>query len=248
MQKRRHSHRHNQSQQAYRLLSSLSDDLSLPLLQIKSSIDAWQSNGFNEKSLHEHIEKITLSADNGLQLIEAYRLVLQAEENLKQEFEPVAVGAVLQDVAHQLNSYAKKYNTVLRVDIQGHIAPVLAHQPSLFAAIEVLSSSMIRTQSAQSGGKKQVVVLGAHKGLENLVATGVFGNADGVSDKALRSARALVGKARQPFTTLPAGSASGILIADLLCSAMWQPLRAAAHSGMHGLATFVPVSKQLRLI
>jgi hypothetical protein len=33
-----------------------------------------------------------------------------------------------------------------------------------------------------------------------------------------------------------------------LCAAMWQPLRAAAHRNMNGLAITVPVSKQLQFV
>lgn len=234
----------DKSGQSLALLSSLSDDLALPFVQIKTSLEASALGPLTP----EYIEKIRLSVEGGLQLIEAYRLVLKVGENLPQEFEPVAIGAVLQDVAHMLHTYAKKYNADLRVDVHGSLTPVLAHQPSLFAAMQVLGSSMIQAQAAQEAKDSQIVVLGAHRGINNLVATGVFGNIHGVSDKALRTARNLMGKARQPLPALPLGTASGVLIADMLCSSMWQPLRAAAHGGMHGLATFVPASKQLQLI
>jgi len=47
---------------------------------------------------------------------------------------------------------------------------------------------------------------------------------------------------------VPAGSAAGVLIADMLCSSLWQPLRAAAHHNLPGLVTMVPASKQLQII
>lgn len=231
----------------YDLLSALSDDLSLPLIQIKSSVEALANDGYSKGSARAHSHKIALSAENGLQLIEAYRLVLKSGEIASQELEPVAIGAILQDVAHQLTPYAKRYNTVLAIDVQHRLTPVLAHQPSLSAALQVLGASMIRAQSSQAKAKSYRLLLGAHR-TENLVATGVFSNIHGLSDKTLRSARNLSGSARQPIPEVPVGAASGILIADMLCAALWQPLRAAAHGGLQGLATAVPISKQLQFV
>lgn len=248
MKKRRNDGGVERAAQAYGLLNALSNDLALPLLQIKTGLEILDRKKLKPELADSTLEQLNLSTVSGLQLIEAYKLVLQAEDNLNQPFEPVAIGAVLQDVAQQLTDYAKRYDTNLQVDVQGRMTPVLAHQPSLFAALEVLGYSLIRAQSAQPGRKKKLLVLGAHRGSESLISAGVFGNVNGISDKALRGARALAGKARQPLPGLPAGAASGVLVADMLCSAMWQPLRSAAHNGLHGLATVVPVSKQMQLI
>ncbi|MGH7156646.1 MAG: hypothetical protein ACREGG_00815, partial [Candidatus Saccharimonadales bacterium] len=76
----------------------------------------------------------------------------------------------------------------------------------------------------------------------------VFSNVQGLSDRTLRAARSLIGKARQPLPAVPAGAAAGVLVADMLCSIMWQPLRAAAHNNLAGLATSIPVSKQLKFV
>lgn len=248
MKRRRNSGGVERAAQAYSLLNALSNDLALPLLQIKSGLEIIDRPKLKSELLEASLEQMSLSTVSGLQLIEAYKLVLQAEENMDQPFEPVAIGAVLQDVAHQLNEYAKRYDTTLQVDVRGRMTPVLAHQPSLFAALEVLGYSLIRAQSAQAGRKKRLLVLGAHRDMDNYISTGVFGNVMGISDKALRSARELAGKAHQPMPNLPAGAASGVLVADMLCTMMWQPLRSAAHNGLHGLATIVPVSKQMQLI
>lgn len=230
------------------LLTALSDDLALPLIQIKTTLELVQQENFSAKTSSQHLQLMALSAENGLQLIEAYRLALHAEDIHEAQLEPVAVGAVLQEVAHQLTPYAKKYATDLEVDIKGKLTPVLAHQPSLNAALQVLSSSFIRAQAAQAQQKRYRLLLGAHRGLDGVISTGVFSNVQGLSDRALRMARSLVGRARQPLPSMPAGAASGVLIADMLCSAMWQPLRSAAHQNMGGLVTAIPVSKQLQFV
>jgi len=220
------------------LLAALSDDLALPLLQVKSGLESGGSP-----------EQLLLSVENGLQLVEAYKLTLRINHDIESlTFEPVAIGVVLQDVAHQLTPYAKKYATDLQVDVSGKLTPVLTHQPSLHIAIQILSTSLIRAQVAQTRQKRYKLLLGAHRTSESAISTGVFSSIEGLSDKTLRSARSLIGRAHQPLPSLPPGAASGVLIADMLCSSMWQPLRAAAHSGMHGLATAIPVSKQLQFV
>lgn len=220
------------------LLAALSDDLALPLLQIKSTLEAGGSS-----------DQVALSVENGLQLVEAYKMTLRINHDMDSlTHEPVAIGVVLQEVAHQLTPYAKKYATDLQVDVSGRLTPVLTHQPSLHIAIQVLSASLIRAQAAQVQQKRYKLLLGAHRSSESVISTGVFSNIEGLSDKTLRSARFLTGRARQPLPPLPPGAASGVLIADMLCTSMWQPLRAAAHSGMHGLATAIPISKQLQFV
>src|SRR3989344_4370175 len=229
------------------LLESLSDDLALPMLQIKSTLEVIGQRNLSAKSNARYLKNLRLASETGLQMVEAYRLALRAE-NATLALEPVAVGAVLTEVAHELNDYANQYKTVINVDVQPKLSPVLAHKPSLIAAMQCLGASVIRAQAGMSEGKKFQLMLGAHRTPDNVIAAGAFSGVAGLSDKALRSARLLPGRARQPISNLPAGTTGGILIADILCSAMWQQLRAAAHRNMHGLVTAVPVSKQLNLI
>jgi len=232
------------------LLSALSDDLALPLLQIKTALDLLeQDSRQSTKKSRTHVERLRFSADSGLQLIEAYRLVLRPTPSTTLPLEPIAIGSVLQDVAHRLSPYAKHYGATLEVDIKGNIIPALAHKASLSTALQCLGVSIIRAQAAGGTPAKDYrILLGAHRASGHAVVTGVFSNMHGVSDRVLRTARDLAGRARQPLTDVPQGATAGVLIADLLCSAMWHPLRAAAHRNLHGLATNVPVSKQLQFV
>ena len=230
------------------LLAALSDDLTLPLLQIKGGIELVGRSKNLSKTANKHLHTMDLSANDGLQLIEAYRLLLRTNNYEDLQLEPVAVGALLQDAAHLLTPYAKHYDTSLELDIQGRLTPVLAHGPSLVAAMQCLSASLIRAQAAQSRQKNHRLILAAHRGADQGITTGAFSNVQGLSDRTLRAARSLVGRARQPLPAVPAGAASGILVADMLCAAMWQPLRAAAHHGLGGLATAVPASRQLQFM
>jgi hypothetical protein len=227
---------------------TLSEDIGLPLLQVKSSLDLLESHGFAKAAARQHFQQSRLSVDTGLQLVDAYKLLLDAEAKPGLMAEPVSVGATLEGIAHKLIPYAKQYDTVIEVSVQQRLNPVLAHRASLNAALEILGSSIIRAQSAQSEQGKYLLVLGAHKSADNLVAAGVFSSVQGLSDRTLRAARSLVGKARQPLPAVPAGAAAGVLVADMLCAALWQPLRAAAHHNLPGLVTTLPASKQLQFV
>jgi len=231
-----------------RLLAALSDDLSLPLLQIRTTIESLKRPGVKADLLEARTRSLASHVETGLQLVEAYRLALRASDGAQLQLEPVTISSVLNDVAQELDPYAKQYATKLEVDVTGRLSPVLANKATLSAAMQCLGASIIRAQAAQSRRKGYRVLLAAHRAPDNLITTGVFSNTEGLTDHALRSARGLVGKARQPIPALPAGSASGVLIADMLCAVMWQPLRQAAHRQLHGLATVVPVTSQLRFV
>lgn len=230
------------------MLATLSEDLALPLLQVRSSLELLEGQNFAKPAARLHTQQSRLNIAAGLQLVTAYNLLLNSAALDKLPLEPIAIGALLEDIAHQLEPYAKQYSTIIEVSVQHRLAPVIVHQPSLHSALEVLGSSIIRAQTAQTDEKSYRIVLGAHKTAEGAIAAGVFSNVHGLSDKTLRAARGLVGRARQPLPAVPTGAAAGVLVADMLCTALWQPLRAAAHDNLAGLATNIPASKQLQFV
>jgi len=230
------------------VLVALSYDLMQPLVQIKTSLELMESSDFARPTVTQQANTMALSTQTGLQLAEAYRLLLKSDEILNLPLEAVPVGTILEETAHQLSPFAKQFSTELIIDIQGRFAPVLTHQHSLATTLEVLAGSMIQAQAAQVKRDKYQLVLGAHKTAEGDVATGVFCQVEGLSDRSLKAARRLVGQARQPMPAMPPGSISGILIADMLCAALWQPLRPSAHRSLGGLAVNLPLTSQLQFV
>lgn len=227
---------------------TLSEDLSLPLLQVKTSIDLLEASNFTRTAARRHTQETALNVAAGLQQIEAYRLLLSSEDMAKLPTEPLSVGALMDQIAHQLSPYADQYDTKVEVSVQHRLTPVLANPHSLTSALEVLGSSLIRAQASQTEHGSYRLVLGAHGSHGGTIAAGVFSNVHGLSDRTLRAARSLAGRARQPLPAVPAGAAAGVLLADMLCASLWQPLRAAAHDNLAGLATSLPSSKQLKFV
>jgi hypothetical protein len=75
------------------LLMTLSEDIALPLLQVKTSLDLLEGQGFVKTAARRHVRESNLSVDTGLQLVEAYKLLLNAEGQAGLLAEPVSVGA-----------------------------------------------------------------------------------------------------------------------------------------------------------
>lgn len=246
--KRQFGRRPDNTARQQALLIALSDDLALPLVQAKSSLELIEASDFSKRAARSQAPAIAASVETGLKMIEAYRLLLSSQEILHMSFEPVAIGAILEEVAHQLTPFAKQYSTSLEIDVQGRLSPVLVHQPSLSVALQTLSASLIRAQAAQQPASNYRLVLGAHRSPEDMVAAGVFSDVHGLSGHSLRAAHSLVGRARQPLPVVPPGTAGGILIADMLCASLWQPLRSAAHRSLGGLVTTLPTTKQMRFV
>lgn len=221
--------------------------MALPLVQIKTVLELFDTSSLKADQ-KELLHSLGLSTEAGLRLIEAYRLALSLNDTVELPLEPIAIGSVLNDVAHDLTPLANRYGIEIWLDVQPHLKPALAHQPSLMTAIDCLGSSLIRANASASGKRKGRVLLGAHRSPEGEIITGVFSSGEGVSQRALRAARRLSGRARQPLTGVPAGTASGVLVADMLCSRIWRPLSYARHNRLDGLATLVPISRQLNLV
>ncbi len=229
------------------LLQTLADDLALPLLHVKTSLELINKLSLPSRA-HGHFERLSLSTEAGLKLVEAYRLALSLGSR-QLELEPVAIGVILEDTAEQLAPYAKQYSTAIEIDIRPGLRPVLANRASLITALQCLGISLIRTQASQKAArKKHRFVIGAHRSGPQTVSAGMFGSVKGVGAKALHTARTLAGQARQPIIAAPLGSAGGVLVADMLCGAMWQPLRAGTHNHLSGLVTDFSISKQLALV
>ena len=222
-----------------RMLSAIAHDISLPLLQIKAKAELGVSAKSNEE--------LKLLTQSGLKLIDSYLMALELRQNGDQLIlEPVSVGSVLTDTAHELSKLAEYYDTKIEIDIVGRRIPILTNKAKLQSAFYCLGASLIRSQNA-AGKKQKTVVIAAHKAADSIQA-GIYGNFTNLSDKELFRARSLAGKAGQPLPSLPTGNGGGVLIADMLISSLYKPLKSSKFKEMSGYASQFPLSKQLRLV
>lgn len=227
-----------------RLLKSLAEELKLPLLQIARQAEL--ATGL--ESTGQPLAAIEILANQALWFVDSYLLSQQLLEQPTLELEPVAVSAVLQSAAENLDSLAKQYNCSVELDIGGRFAPVMAHRQGLQTALVSLGVSLI-TAGEPSGEATPAprLVLAAHRSHGGVVA-GVFSQADGLSQTVFQRGRELYGRSRQPLHEVSSRAASGVYVADSLFDSMQARLRVARHHQLTGLAATLQPSRQLSLV
>lgn len=220
--------------QTQRLLLALTEQLKLPLLQIRNSAESGNSN---------NLQQIDQTAAEALRLIDTYLLSARANQQ-ELQLSPVSLSSVLYDTAQDLQQLASQYHCDLELQMDGRYGPIMADKPSLQAALITLGQSMIQAGNQESRSK---IVLAGYKTADGLRA-GVFSNQEDLTPEAFRRALDLYAKARSVMPTTNVLNAAGIYIADALCQAMKARLRVAHHDKLVGLAaTFLP-SGQLSLV
>jgi hypothetical protein len=178
-------------------------------------------------------------------MVEHYLFGLEFVENQASLLlEPVSVSSTLNDVAHQLSPLARQYNVDIEVAVDGKYAPVMAHATALQTALVSLGYALLSAPK-QTEKSRTVLTLAVRQNQQGIMA-GLFGNYD-VSAVALKRARALYGRSRQPLQQLGVG-ASGIFVADVILDAMASPLRTARYHKLSGLAATLLPSQQLQFI
>jgi len=215
-----------------RLLQALAEELKLPLLQIARQAELSEQKG------------IELSAIQALWFVDSYILSQQLLQQPHLALEPVAVSAVLQDVAHALDGLAKQYGCSLELHLSGRYAPVMAHRQGLQTALLGLASTLLTAAQNEEAPR---LVLAAHRSRGGVVA-GIFSQTEGLSQAVYRRGRELYGRARQPMQEFTASSGAGVFVAESLFDSMETSLRVAKHQHLTGLAATLQQSRQLSLI
>lgn len=221
------------------LLRAMAEELKLPLLQITQQAELARAQPGAAS-----LAGIEASAQQALWFIDSYLLSRQLAEQSQLDLQPIAVSAVLHEVAGLLQGMAQQYECTLELKISGRYEPVMAHPEALRAALMGVGSSLI---AAGEPGHKHRVVLAAHRARGGVVA-GVFSEADGLSQKVFKQGKALYGRASQPVASFAAQGGAGIYVADSLFGSMESQLRVARHSKLSGLAATLPISRQLTLV
>lgn len=222
------------------LLRVIAEQLRLPLCLIARQAELGQLTG--EASLKD-LSVVHVQATAALTLVESYLLGLQLmQSQTTLELEPVSVSALLVDIAHELDGFAKQHDTKLDLRIGGRFAPVMAHRQGLKAALLALTYGLLEA-NVISGDK---VVLAVHRTPKGIV-TGVYGNFENCNSESWRRALNLMGKASQPIAAVPNNGAM-LFIAHTILRAMSSKLRPGIYLKDRGLATTLHTSQQLSFV
>ncbi|CAN5615681.1 hypothetical protein BH23PAT2_BH23PAT2_01860 [soil metagenome] len=216
-------------------LRSLAYQLRQPLIQISQYAQAGQGS-------EAEIEAIAITATR---LIDYYILGSQPPEQLQLTLEPISLGAILQESAHELTPIAKQYECAIEVRSSGPSQTVMADARLAKAALVSLGYSFIEGAASADDEHARVVFASRRRNDERFA--GVFSSSSIVRSASLKQIRQLAGKAAQQCTAL-SGSSSGILVADALCRHMETSLFTTCFQKNPGLAMLFSPSHQLQFV
>jgi K+-sensing histidine kinase KdpD len=223
------------------LLRSVAEQLKMPLATIARHAELGQLTGQPQLA---DLGAIRTHASAALTLVDSYLLGLQLlREQTMLTLEPVSISSLLVETAHELESFAKQYDTKLELRIGGKYEPVMAHPHGLKSALLALGYALLQGYPTPEGGSMSLAV---HRTPHGLV-TGLYGNYERLSSESWRKALALQGRATKPLNGLT-GSGAGLFVADAILQAMESKLRVGKHQKQHGLAATLQPSQQLSFV
>jgi hypothetical protein len=227
------------------LLKVVAEELKRPLIEIARSSELAKLTG--KSSLEIVTSTVETSANTALELIDSYLLGLQlAGQQRILELEPISIGSVLYDTAHDLDRFAKTYNATVQMSFKKSQRSVMAHGSGLHAALVNMGKVIIESQAEQNT-TQSIINLGIHN-YAGLIVTGIYSDMEPIDPTYLKAACNLYGHSRQPLHQLSSSSAAGIFIANNILQAMSVRLRTARFNKQAGLAVTLQPSNQMHLV
>lgn len=216
--------------------TALADQLKVPLLQIAR---------LSELRNPTNLSRISVISEHALRLVDAY---VQSREQIQTTLllEPINTSAVLYDVAHTLEPFAKQADYHVEIDVRGRSVPIMAHHESLKTMLTLLGASLIEA-GAEEEHVSRHLILGTHRSTKGTVV-GAFSSQVELSQNALQLTRELHGRASQAAPSLGQAGGAALAIADRLSEQMAAPLRAYRHRSLTGIGSLLLPSHQLKLI
>lgn len=216
------------------LLTALADHLRMPLLQIAR---------LAELGSPQTLTRISVISEQALRLVDAY---VMARSQVTLTLEPLSAGAVMADVAHMLDDFARAADYRIVIDQTTPTGLVMAHQPTLKMMFLLLGSSIIEAGLEREAIDRRLV-LGIHNSARGVVV-GAFNSSLELTQDVLNMTRLLHGRARQAAPALGAAGAAGLAIADDLSYQMQSPLKSYRHKSLTGIGSLLIPTAQLQLL
>jgi hypothetical protein len=216
------------------LLTAVADHLRMPLLQIARLAELGNRHA---------LPRISLVSEQALRLIDAY---VMTQNQLELELEPVFAGAVMADVAYQLEDFARDAGYSIVIDQASPTSPVMGHRETLKTILLLLGTSII-----EAGVERETVdrrlVFGIHRSAKGIVV-GAFHSSLELTQDVINLTRQLHGRASQAAPALGASGAAGLAIADNLSQILEAPLRSYRHKTLTGIGSLLQPTTQLQLL
>lgn len=225
-----------------KLLRNVAEDIKLPLMRILTHIQLAHIQSASADTAY-----IETTADGALKLLDSYILSTQIYSGQQQlQLQPLSVSALMNDTAQYLSKIAALYDCTLEVRAPHKLQLVMAHTAALQAALISLGYGILNSLQGKPRQKKRIVFTARQS--RGLIEAGVFSPNLSLTAADLRMSRNLTGTARQPLPALNPGSNAGILIADILMTAMESEIRVVKRYRGSGLVAHLLPSRQLALL
>ncbi|MGD0284053.1 MAG: hypothetical protein ABSB12_00450 [Candidatus Saccharimonadales bacterium] len=234
----------SQMNESLDLLRVVAEEIKRPLIEIARSSELVSLT--DQSALETVIATVETSANTALDLIDSYLLGLQlAGQQQFLQLEPISIGSVLYDTAHDLEKFAQVYNAKVQLSFKKTQRSVMAHGNGLHAALVNMGRVIIESQAEHN--PPAVINLGLHN-YAGLIVAGIYSDMEPIAPAYLRAACKLYSRTRQPFRQLSSSSAAGIFIAHNILQAMSVRLRTARYNKQAGLAITLQPSYQMQLV
>ncbi len=223
------------------VLLSLAKELKEPLTFIARQAE------FSKNSLqNESADVIERTAQEALGLIDSYLLSAKTQfGQLELRLEPVGLGALLTDVAHRLDSQAKRNSYTLEFAMDYH-KPVMVDRRAFTTSLVCLAQILLTPHNDK---KNRVIKLSAFKRSGQKAMAGVLSsNTAGFSDKSIHEAIVNQGVVNQALKGSASLSGIQLVMANSLASAMQSSVSAIKYRNLKGLGIEVIKSEQMALI
>lgn len=227
------------------LLRAVAEELKLPLTRIARLAElSYLVN--DPEAITAQLRAIEHNSDVAMRLVESYLIGLQlANTQQPLDLEPISIGSILNDTAHQLSGIAGEYGVDMEVLIHGRQRLVMGNLKGVAAAFLNMGSTLIASQPQAS--RRSTITLASYPYRSEMVA-GIYGDQALISPKIWERGLDLYGKARQPIQSLNATNGAGLFVADTIFRAMSSRLRPSHHRKQGGLAASLTLSNQLQLV
>jgi hypothetical protein len=173
-------------------------------------------------------------------MIDGFMLSAQAEYGQQSlQLEPIALGSILHEVAHDVVLRSKRPNIVIRD--RAH-QPVMTNRLALRSMLVAAVETMLTISSSLP---ENPVELRSFSQKDGSIAVGVFTYNDTLSKNDLDNALMLQGSSYMALPNHSSASGAGVMIADGIARALGGSLEVKRLGRLRGLSTTLPRSDQL---
>ena len=222
-------------------LRTIAHELKTPLIHIQGTSRLLLEGVDDPAIAHEHLQRLELSAERMLRIVDAYIYTQQLATNQRVlALTPFNIGSIAHEVVADLQSLALRYNTHINLRVGKRLQPAAVDSMALRHMLYGIFDAAIRTS------KSEVIEISITQKAERAILiiqddgapipTGVVANlAKNISNQF------------QPSKFLASDISTSVFIAHMLCEAMYGNAIMQHRKGKRQFSFHFPLSSQMEL-